>query len=395
MIHICLIQFITHANHFFILKRVIVCLSLAHAITLSTLCLAQDTTTEPQDPSNATPASSNNPPIMRQTLSNIQVNRQALLESKYPVETVKRIGSEGNTFIGLYEKDKTGNPYGAILIVHGEGQNADWPHTIGRIRQELPEHGWTSLSITLPEPAKPLVPSRPTPEPVTSESVTPENSTSEQEMSTDSASQEPIANNDENTKTTQEPETETETEAEAETEMAYKPQEKLEIKSAEEIEALALERLKEAISFLNSEGQFNIVVAAHGTAALRTMYYIDDASTVSKGTKNNKPKVQRPVRAMVFLNARNTLLGLETSLTKLLDMQDFPILDIYFDEHYLDNIEAQARKKIAKSHNMSAYFLVKLLEPTQSIFDDENRFTRRVRGFLDQHARGVEVESNR
>jgi len=389
MIHIRLIQVITHTNRFLLIKGVIRYISLAYTIALSSLCLAQDNVTEPQDSSSEPPAPISPPPVMRQTLSNIQNNRQISLESQYPAGVIKKLGSEGNMFIGLYEKDKTGNPYGAMLIVHGEGQNADWPHTISTIRQELPEYGWTSLSITLPEPAKPFVPARPTPQPATPKpSELSEPGSSETEMVDDQAAPlEATPNNDNNTMANQE----------AETDITNEPSETLDIKSAEEIEALALERLKEAVSFLNSEGQFNIVVAAHGTAALRTMNYLAGESTVAPGAKdkNGKPKIQRPLRAMVFLNARNSLLGIEKSLTELLDMQDFPILDIYFDEHHLDTIEAKARKKAAKSDNMDAYFLVKLLTPTHSIFDNENRFTRRVRGFLDQHARGVEVESKR
>ena len=386
MIHIRLIQFITHANHFFIIKRAAIYMSLVYTLTFNALCLAQDNETEPQDSGSEPPVPISTPSVVRQTLSNIQANRQALLESKYPADSIKKIGSDGNKFIGLYEKDKTGNPYGAILIVHGEGQNADWPHTISAIRQELPEHGWTSLSITLPEPAKPIVPARPTPQPPAQKPTKQDASESEAEAG-EPSTQEEVENNDTNTMASQETKPET----------TNKPLETLDIKSAEEIEALALERLKEAVSFLNNEGQFNIVVAAHGTAALRAMNYLASESTVIPGTKNKngKSKVQRPLRAMVFLNARNSLLGIEASLSELLDMQDFSVLDIYFDEHYLDNIEAQARKKAAKSNNMNTYFLVKLLTPTHHIFDDENRFTRRVRGFLDQHARGVEVESKR
>lgn len=364
-------------------------MSLVYIIILSSLCLAQDNETASQDPLNEPPTPASTPPIMRQTLSNIQANRQALLESKYPADSIKKIGSDGNKFIGLYEKDKTGNPYGAILIVHGEGQNADWPHTISAIRQELPEHGWTSLSITLPEPAKPVVPARPTPKPITPKQTEQDTSESKTETETETNQSSPQeVTDDANTMTTQNIEPE---------KTAKEPLEKLEIKSAEEIEALALERLKEAVSFLNNEGQFNIVVAAHGTAALRTMNYLVSESTIMPGAKNKngKPKVQRPLRAIVFLNARNSLLGIDTSLAELLDIEDFSVLDIYFNEHYLDDIEAQARKKAAKGNNMHTYFLVKLLTPTRSIFDDENRFTRRVRGFLDQHARGVEVESKR
>ena len=385
MIHIRLIQLITYTNRFVITKSAIRYMSLAYVIALSSLCLAQDNVTEPQNALSESPAPISTPPVMRQTLSNIQANRQALLESQYPADALIKLGSEGNMFIGLYEKDKTGKPYGAMLIVHGEGQNADWPHTISTIRQELPEHGWTSLSITLPEPAKPLVPARPTPQPKPATPKPAETDSPESEMVDDQPSpQEATSNNDANTMTNQETEPET----------PSKPPEKLDIKSAEEVEALALERLKEAVSFLNSEGQYNIVVATHGTAALRTVSYLTEASTLSPDVKDQdgNPKIQRPLRAAIFLNARNSLLGIETSLTELLDMQDFPILDIYFDEHYLDNIEAQARKKAAKGNNMSAYFLVKLLKPTHNIFDDQNRFTRRVRGFLDQNARGVEVE---
>lgn len=327
--------------------------------------------------------------IKRQTLAEIQANRKALLASEYPSEAIKHIGAGDASFIGLYEKDKTGNPYGAVLIVHGEGQTADFPHTISAIRHELPQHGWTSLSITLPEQAKPAVPPRPITIITTTEKEKTDPPINEQDnnQADQAQTQTPDKNMDSNNNDAETPE--------------RVEKEKLELKTPEDVEAIALARITAAISFLNDEGQFNIVIAAHGTSALRVMSYLAEASATPPSAmnknvnKNTKIKIQRPIRAMVFLNARNHILGIDNPLTHFLNMADLPVLDIYFDEHHLDDLEAAARKKAAKNHNMTAYFSVKLLAPSNTIFEDENRFTRRVKGFLLQHARGVEIESKR
>ncbi len=39
---------------------------------------------------------------------------------------------------------------GAVVLLHGLQAHADWPQVIRPLREELPRHGWTTLSVQLP-----------------------------------------------------------------------------------------------------------------------------------------------------------------------------------------------------------------------------------------------------
>ncbi len=54
-----------------------------------------------------------------------------------------------NTFFSLYTKADKPNKT-AILLLHGSGVHPDWPQIISPLRTQLPESGWTVLSLQLP-----------------------------------------------------------------------------------------------------------------------------------------------------------------------------------------------------------------------------------------------------
>jgi pimeloyl-ACP methyl ester carboxylesterase len=57
----------------------------------------------------------------------------------------------GNTpFLGIYTTASNGSTNRAAIIVHGVGVHPDWPEVIYPLRSELPEHGWSTLSIQMP-----------------------------------------------------------------------------------------------------------------------------------------------------------------------------------------------------------------------------------------------------
>ncbi|WP_029573953.1 DUF3530 family protein, partial [Pseudomonas syringae] len=41
---------------------------------------------------------------------------------------------------------------GAVIIVPGEAESPDWPDAVGPLRRKFPDVGWSSLSITMPDP---------------------------------------------------------------------------------------------------------------------------------------------------------------------------------------------------------------------------------------------------
>ena len=43
-----------------------------------------------------------------------------------------------------------GERQGAVILLHGVGVHPDWPDVISPLREQLPEHGWSTLSLQMP-----------------------------------------------------------------------------------------------------------------------------------------------------------------------------------------------------------------------------------------------------
>ena len=56
----------------------------------------------------------------------------------------------GNRFIGIYQRSRTDESHGVIILVHGMGAHPDWPDVISPLRTQLPEFGWSTFSLQMP-----------------------------------------------------------------------------------------------------------------------------------------------------------------------------------------------------------------------------------------------------
>lgn len=65
-------------------------------------------------------------------------------------EEVVILGEGDNAFLGLSLQQRTATPQGAVLILHDQGHNPDWPVLLQQARTYLPDVGWNTLSIALP-----------------------------------------------------------------------------------------------------------------------------------------------------------------------------------------------------------------------------------------------------
>ncbi|MAS82017.1 MAG: hypothetical protein CMF45_04950 [Legionellales bacterium] len=74
---------------------------------------------------------------------------EKLMENLETTETIWLEG-KGERFLALYEAQTNETSYGAVILLHSMGGHADWPQTISPIRNELPKHGWSTLSIQMP-----------------------------------------------------------------------------------------------------------------------------------------------------------------------------------------------------------------------------------------------------
>jgi hypothetical protein len=60
------------------------------------------------------------------------------------------LNANDQPFLGLYQLQRSMTPQGGALIVHGNGQTADWPELLQEARHYLPDVGWSTLSIAVP-----------------------------------------------------------------------------------------------------------------------------------------------------------------------------------------------------------------------------------------------------
>jgi hypothetical protein len=65
-------------------------------------------------------------------------------------EIVSLTGSNQD-FYEIFLGDVTGRPQGGVLILHGNQQHGHWPKIVAPLREYLPHHGWTTLTIELPD----------------------------------------------------------------------------------------------------------------------------------------------------------------------------------------------------------------------------------------------------
>jgi pimeloyl-ACP methyl ester carboxylesterase len=56
----------------------------------------------------------------------------------------------GTAFMGIFTEASDGPSGRALILAHGMGAHPDWPDIINPLRSDLPDHGWSTLSIQMP-----------------------------------------------------------------------------------------------------------------------------------------------------------------------------------------------------------------------------------------------------
>jgi pimeloyl-ACP methyl ester carboxylesterase len=60
------------------------------------------------------------------------------------------LDAAGTPFLGIYTEASEGPSSRAVILLHGIGAHPDWPEVINPLRSDLPDLGWTTLSIQMP-----------------------------------------------------------------------------------------------------------------------------------------------------------------------------------------------------------------------------------------------------
>ncbi len=273
------------------------------------------------------PAAAKGPP---QSLADQQLAEQL------PAREVRWLEVNGRQVLALHRKPSGGKPKGGVLILPGSHQPPTSPDTVDALRHTLSENNWHTLVITLPETTATR---RPPPAPI-------------------------AAAGDDN---------DGGDEAAQATEL-----------TAADATPAGLPHIAAGLRFLNQQGIFNIAIVGYGTGAVHGIEYITSLPPATNGALQQ-------VRGIVIINPRNHLIGNQRDIADAIDELSVPALDLFLGVDYRDPREASARLYAGRELPQGQYTQTELPRTAPNWQQQEDRLTKRVRGWLDKHAAGHTV----
>jgi hypothetical protein len=312
-------------------------------------------------------------------------------------EEVIKFGDEDTTLSGLYLPENTGTPQGGILILHDIEEHAHWPQTVGPLREYLPDYGWNTLSLFFedylkrPNPSTQVVKAEEAPiensetetQPEPEETLQAENElelgegedTQSDEIEDQNFADEPADSLAEVAESLDElPNLNTPDSITVPGEPELTPQEQF-------LKDMQM-RVEDGLRQLNTLGQFNLVIIAHGLSANWA------AATLNERFKQN-PEVRG--YALVLINAKASSYPVYDLDEQLAQLQ-IPMLDIVTKLNKGEKrLMINRRNAITRKQNQQ-YLQIQLPEIHTNLKGKVNMITRRVRGWLKTHAAGEEVD---
>ncbi|MEL7560509.1 alpha/beta hydrolase family protein [Stutzerimonas chloritidismutans] len=265
------------------------------------------------------------------------------------------LNAGGNDFVALWRPANVAEPKGVIVLLPGEGESADWPRGVGPLRRSLPDHGWHTLSLSLPDsPGLVLqIATEPAPEQATDAAETEAEQPSEDPApneagylpeETAAAPAEPAAD-DPDTKET------------IETSQIKSDQ-------AEQITA----RIEAALAFARSKQPKTIVLLGQGTGGYWAARYLQQ-------------QAPQDVRHLLLVQPRQPD-GQEEPLAQLVPPLKLITGDFYYKDVTSDQQTARDRLNASRRIQHPAYRQVGLPQRTGERQADQEVLVRRVRGWL-------------
>ncbi|RVD79015.1 alpha/beta hydrolase family protein [Pseudomonas koreensis] len=281
-------------------------------------------------------------PVERQPLLERSQEEAAALERKVPAQEQQQLQAGTDTFLALWKPANTADPKGAVIIVPGAGETADWPQVIGPLRRKLPDVEWSSLSITLPD--------------LQSDAIAP------RVIATPAAPKPPESGSKDST-TAQPIEQAAGGEAEVAEQVVAETSEEQAKADAERIFA----RIDAAIAYAEQQSARHIVVLGHGTGAYWAARFLSERQT-AQVEKFVMVDAQAPAKA-------------QPQLAELTPTLKLPTADIFYMDKALDRNAALERMQASKRLKTSAFSQVALKALPDKTAEQEQLF-RRVRGWL-------------
>ena len=281
-------------------------------------------------------------PVERQPLPERSQEDATALERQLPQQEQQQLQAGGDSFLALWKPANTPSPLGAVILIPGAGESADWPQAIGPLRRRLPDAQWSSLSLSLPDLQSDAVQSRVVEAPKAPAAT----SSNSKDASTTAKPIEQAAS--------------TETEA-LDQAAAQSTEDQLQA-DAERIFA----RIDAAIAYAKQQNARSVVLLGHGTGAYWAARYMSEKPS---------PQVQR-----LLLLAAQTPTSAPHSLSQITPGLKLATADFFYQDRPLDRKAALERLQASKRQKTSSYNQI-ALKALPGNTGQEQLF-RRIRGWL-------------
>lgn len=285
-------------------------------------------------------------PEVRPLLQERSQEDAAALERQVAQNEQQQLQAGQDDFLALWKPANSGEPSGAVIIVPGAGENADWPVTVGPLRRKLPDANWASLSLSLPDLQSTA--SQPRPAEQEKPPTEPAPNSSSKDASTTAKPIEQAASAG-----TESPEPE-----------AAQSAQDLDKADAERIFA----RIDAAIAFAQHQNMRTVVLLGHGSGAYWASRYIST-------------KHPAQVQKLIMVSARKPVLA-EPELSQLTPALNVALLDIFYKDQPQAREAALQRLQASKRANGSNFKQVGLFATPGNREGEQEQLFRRVRGWL-------------
>ncbi len=328
-------------------------MSTLYRTTLAMCCLASFL------PLGASAADAEQPPVTNETpaapaprpplLERSQEDAQAL-ERLVPKAEQQTLQGGADSFLALWKPANDSDPQGAVIIVPGAGETADWPNAVGPLRRKFPDVGWHSLSISLPDLLADSPQARVEAKPAAKPAPEQGESAPAKDLPADA-----------NANVAQATAADADT---AESTDAAQASEQTDPADTARIFA----RLDAAVAFAQQHNARSIVLIGHGSGAYWAARYLSE---------QQPPQVQKLV-----LVAAQTPARVEHDLESLVPTLKVPTADIYYATRSADRSAAAQRLQASKRQKDSQYRQLSLIAMPGNKAAEQEQLFRRVRGWM-------------
>lgn len=302
-----------------------------------------DNSTPQSEPATTTPANAET--IDQRAEPDPDAQRSAALaQAQSPDTEVIWLDSEGTSHLALYQPTGSADSHGGLLILHDRETSPDWPDLVHPLRTQLTNHGWNTLSISLPDPSPRRPPKRTAPVQTPDTAATNPLAVTE---APDAAAGEPEAN------------TATETSVTAVAENTTYP-------------AIINRLIQTASEQLSNKGHTRQVIIGIGEGAVWAAAFVVQATP------------ERNLRLIMIDPSQPENVD-APQLLALIPELNTTVLDLYFSARRQQVQSAERRKRTALRHQKQIYKQFKINPLTDDRKRQQQWLTRQVRGVLQTH----------